>query len=100
MLLDDIPAEQFFHVFKAFLQFADLIVGKWPIAAASGIPELDMAHLLQRHDLAETGLIRLLGRLWLGRCPRASAANPTNTVAAITAVTIGFIGFSATLLAR
>ena len=52
-----------------------------------------MAHLLQRHDFAEAGLIGLRRRRLFGllAVSCAFAANAANTDAAITAATIGFI---------
>jgi hypothetical protein len=54
-LVDSTAAEQVVHVFKPFLQFADLIICKRPVTGTAGEPQLDMTQLLQGHDLAKPG---------------------------------------------
>lgn len=61
-LLHGVATEQLVHIVEAFVQFADLVLGERPVAGATGEPELAVAHLLQRHDLAEAGLARCLRR--------------------------------------
>src|SRR3984885_1205323 len=78
VLLHDAAAKKPVHVVKALFQFADLIVRQRPIAGMAGKPKFDVAHLLQRHDLAEAGLIWLFlrcrflrRRFFLGSCRKA-----------------------------
>src|SRR5580704_13229928 len=58
LLVDDIAAKQVGDVIETLLQFTDLIIGQRPVGGMAGEPELDMAHLLQRHNFSKSGLIR------------------------------------------
>ena len=98
MLVDDVVAEQLGDIVKTFLQFADLVIRQRPVAGVTGEPELDVAHLLQRHEFAEAGLIGL-GLRPLPPVPAAQifpahcAVSMPNIAAAPISATIVLINF-------
>src|SRR5579871_4925755 len=67
-LIHGVAAEQFVDVLKSFVQLAHLVIGERPVPGAAGEPQLDVAQLLQGHDLAESGEVAAIGRrLWVLR---------------------------------
>jgi hypothetical protein len=49
------------HIVESFVQLIELVAGKRPVAGLSGEPQLDVTHLLKRHDFAEPGCVGWLG---------------------------------------
>ena len=84
------PPSSLLDVLEAFVQLANLIIGKRPIAGTAGEPELDVAELLQRHDLAEPRHVPDGAG-----ASSALAANPAvSNTDAINAANPGFMKFS------
>jgi hypothetical protein len=49
------------HVVEALVQLIEFVAGQRPISGLSGEPELDVAHLLKRHDFAKAGSVGWFG---------------------------------------
>src|SRR5436190_9778708 len=68
-LFHGVTAEQSLHVLETALEPVDFVIDQRPVMGATCKPELDVTHLLTRHDVAKARLIGFArrGRSLLGR---------------------------------